>query len=100
MKTSPSSYVFAHVPSYTAVGLNVFDACLRFECIIHYPTDNEGEEVTLGTFMAVCAVCVVFAISLYAGDIANIKACSRGKSMSREAIVLSCTPAQNRTGAL
>lgn len=50
-----------------------------------------------GLFMAVC---VVFVVSLYAGDIADIKACSWGKSMSHDAIVLSCTPAQNRTGAL
>lgn len=80
--------------SYTAVRVNIFDVRLCFECIIHYSADNEGEQATLGTFMAVCAA------SLYARDTADIKVCSRGKSMSHDAIVLSCTPAQNHTGVL
>lgn len=47
---------------------------------MHYPADNEGEEVTPRTFTAVYAVC---AVPLYARDSADIKVISRGKIMSR-----------------
>lgn len=68
----PPSYSVSNFSNYTAVKGTIFDVSLWFECITHYPADNEGKEATLGNFMAVCAVCVV-------SSYANIKVDSSGQ---------------------